>query len=123
MVTFTTRFSEPLIEPLDQLAAAHGLSRNAYLEHLAQQAVQRGFIPIRNGEGLSATSPSGATITLVWNDIVETTGQAALAKNEQLAFVQARKHARNGEWESARIVLQNNRFIVSHVSAENVASE
>lgn len=122
MITFTTRFSEPLIRPLDELAAAHGMSRNAYLEHLARQAVRRGFVPIQRGEGLRASSPSGAQITFVLDAPLLITGQQSLAKSEQFAFVRARKLAEQGDWHGVKDLLVQAGFIVAPISAEPSSS-
>ena len=121
MITFTTRFSQPLIRPLDQLAAAHGLSRNGYLEYLAQQAVRIGFIPIKNGEGFKANSPSGITITFVKADPLITNGQQLLAKSEQLTFLRARKLAQQDQWLAVKQLLIQAGFIVTHLTAEESA--
>ncbi len=118
MISFTSRFSEPLIRPLDQLAAAHGLSRNAYLEYLAQEAVKRGFLPIKAGEGFQASSPSGALITFTLGDPVVVSGQQALAKTEQLTFVKARRLAEKGDWQAVKTLLVQAGFVVTALSAE-----
>lgn len=116
MPKFTTRFSEPLIQPLDQLAAAHGLSRNAFLEHLARQAVQRGFIPIRNGEGFKASAPSGGVLTLIQQDGFVAAGQRDLAADELEAFQQARQLAEQGNWYRAKRLLAQAHFSVVNVT-------
>ncbi len=117
MATFTTRFQDSLLEPLDRLAAAHGLSRNAFLEYLATDAIRKGFIPIKKGEGLRAVGQSGAVITLKLYEGVQTTGQQLLAKPEQLPFLQARKAAMQGNWQQAKRILMSARFVVTHISA------
>ncbi len=119
MISFTSRFSEPLIKPLDQLAAAHGLSRNAYLEYLAQEAVKRGFLPIKRGEGFEARSPSGALVSFVLDDPIVVSGQQSLAKSEQLTYVKARRLAEKGDWQAMKSLLVQSGFVVTALSAES----
>ncbi len=118
MATFTTRFKHTILEPLDQLAAAHGLSRNAFLEYLAESAIRDGFIPIQPNEGLRAVSPSGAVVTMRILDGIQTKGQQALAKPEQLPFLQARKAANQGDWKRAKQLLLAARFVVTHIASQ-----
>lgn len=117
-ISFTTRFSQPLIQPLDQLAAAHGLSRNGYLEYLAQQAVRTGFIPINNGEGFKATSPTNVCVTFIKEETVITNGQQLLAKSEQFTFLRARKLAEQDKWLAVKQLLIHAGFIVTHLTVE-----
>lgn len=116
MPTFTTRFDDPVVRSLDQLAAEHGLSRNAFLEHLARQAVKRGFVPIQPGEGLRGVAPSGGVVLLMQEAELVAGGHRDLAKEEVVVFHGARAFAENDQWYQAKRVLLAAGFAVTHVT-------
>lgn len=117
MPAFTMRLDDELTEALDALFPLYGYrSRHHFLEHLAQEAVARGFVPMRVGEGYRAVAPSGGVLSLVQQMDLVATGARHLNPEEVQTYQQARHFAEQGEWLAARQLLQAANFVVENVA-------
>ena len=125
MVKFTLRVDdEKLVGRIDELAKSRGKTRTAYIIELMQQAVNRDYVPAREGEGFRALTNAGGEATLMRHDRYVAGGMAGLNVVEKSAYERARKVAspENGsQWKEAREILENAGFSVYKLYA--VASE
>lgn len=125
MVKFTLRVDDDeLIGRFDELAKTQGKTRTAYIIELIQQAVDRDYVPAREGEGFRALTNEGGEVTLMRHDRYVSGGMAGLDAVQEIAYEQARKVAspENGsQWKEARKILENAGFSVYRLYA--VASE
>ena len=116
MVKFTLRVDDDeLIGRLDELAKTQGKTRTAYIIELMQHAVDRDYVPAREGEGFRALTDSGGEVTLMRHDRYVSGGLAGLDKAQTSAYEKARKVAspENGsQWKEARRVLEQAGFSV-----------
>ena len=111
MGKFTLRVDDDnLIDRFDALARDHGLTRTALIVQLMRDALDAGYIPMREGEGLRAITGSGAEVSLERREKYVSSGRAGLLTDEQeAAFEQARVLAapeRGNQWVEARKTLE-----------------
>jgi hypothetical protein len=117
MPAFTMRLNEELTAALDSLFPLYGYrSRNHFLEHLAQEAAQRGFVPTRVGEGYRAISPGGGGLSLMRQLDLVASGSRGLTAEETAMYEQAKRLAEQGDWLSARNLLQEAGFKIENVA-------
>lgn len=125
MVKFTLRVDDDeLIRRFDELAKTQGKSRTAYIVELMQQAVDKDYVPAREGEGFRALTDAGGEVTLMRHDRYVSGGMAGLNVTQKSAYEHARDVAspENGSrWQEARKILENAGFSVYRLYA--VASE
>ena len=125
MVKFTLRVdNDELVSRLDELAKTQGKTRTAYIIELMQQAVDRDYVPAREGEGFRALTDSGGEVTLMRHDRYVSGGMAGLDKAQTSAYKNAHEVAtpENGSrWKEARKILEKAGFSVFRLYA--VASE
>lgn len=117
MVKFTLRVADDeLVEQFDELAVSHGMTRTAFIVQLMEDAVNTGYIPMREGEGFRAITGSGAEISLVRHEKHVSSGKDGLLNdNQEAAFEWARKIASpeyGSQWVGARKTLEKAGFKV-----------
>lgn len=120
-MAFTVRLSDDdILAALDTLAAQHGLSRNAFIEHLVREAVATGFVPLLPGEGYRGDTGNGGFATLMQADGYVAGGRKGLDEAEESAFQQALELAQNtGDWPAARRRLLEAGFQVTPITANS----
>ena len=125
MVKFTLRVDDDeLVSRLDELAKTQGKTRTAYIIELMQQAVDRDYVPAREGEGFRALTDAGGEVTLMRHDRYISGGMTGLDLPQKSAYEQARDAAspENGsQWKETRKILEKAGFSVYRLYA--VASE
>lgn len=117
-MAFTMRFSDKVdVEALDKIARLHGLKRTEFLNMLILQAIQQGFVPRFDGEGLRAFGSQGGVVSLrrVDND-VECDVDDSLTKNETAAMKKAASLTRQKLWYAAKQRLMDAGFIVYEIT-------
>jgi predicted transcriptional regulator len=116
MVKFTLRVDDDeLIGRFDELAKTQGKTRTAYIIDLMHQAVDRDYVPAREGEGFRALTDAGGEVTLMRHDRYVSGGLAGLDKDQTSAYERAREVAspENGsQWKEARQILEQAGFSV-----------
>ena len=116
MVKFTLRVGdEKLVNQIDELAQTHGMTRTAYIIQLMQDAVDSGYVPMRDGEGFRAATTTGGEITLIRHNNYISGGMSQLDERERTAFEQAKKVASpefGSQWIEARRLLEDVGFKV-----------
>ena len=116
MVKFTLRVDdEELVGRIDELAKTQGKTRTAYIVELMQQAVDRDYVPAREGEGFRAMTDTGGEVTLMRHDRYVSGGMVGLDEVQKSVYEQAREVAspENGsQWKEARRVLEKAGFSV-----------
>ena len=121
MVKFTLRVDDDeLVSRLDELAKTQGKTRTAYIIELMQHAVDRDYVPAREGEGFRALTEAGGEVTLMRHDRYVSGGMAGLDVAQKSAYEQAREVAspENGsQWKEARKILENVGFSVYRLYA------
>ncbi len=116
-MAFTLRLSDEMVEKLDKLARSQGMNRTEYIVCLVEEAVERGFIPIRIGEGYRGVSPEGKIISLVkGNGLLLTGVDGTMNQAEQEAYDQAIRLAREGFWHPAKHALEKAGFQVINIA-------
>jgi predicted transcriptional regulator len=120
MIKFTLRVDDDeLVERIDDLAKAQGKTRTRYITELMEQAVERDYVPTRDGEGFRAITDKGGEVTLIRHDRYVSGGMAGLDSDENAAYERAREVTtpENGsQWKKARIILENAGFHVFMLS-------
>jgi hypothetical protein len=117
MPAFTMRLDEKLTSALDSLFPLYGYrSRNHFLEGLAQEAAQRGFVPTYVGEGYRAIAPGGGVLSLMRQLDLVASGSRGLTAEEAAIYEQAKQLAEQGDWLYARNLLQEAGFKIENVA-------
>lgn len=120
MIKFTLRVDDDeLVERIDDLAKLQGKTRTRYIIELMEQAVERDYVPTRDGEGFRGITDQGGEVTLIRHDRYVSGGMAGLDPNENVAYERAREVAtpENGsQWKKARMILENAGFQVFMLS-------
>ena len=117
MAKFTLRVeSDDLVSQFDELARDHGMTRTALIVQLMEDAVNAGYVPMREGEGLRAITASGAEISLARHEKYVISGEHGLLNDDQEeAFAWAKRIASpeyGSQWVDARKVLEKAGFKV-----------
>jgi len=117
MAKFTLRVDdEELVGQFDELARDHGMTRTALIVQLMQDAVNAGYIPMREGEGFRAITGSGAEISLTRHEKYVSSGNYGLLTDDQeVAFARAQQVAGpeyGSQWVEARKTLEKAGFKV-----------
>ena len=117
MVKFTLRVDDDeLVGQFDELARSHGMTRTAFIAQLMADAVNTGYVPMREGEGFRAITGSGAEVSLIrHSQHVSSSQQGLLNDDQEVAFARAIKlsNPENGSrWVEARDVLEEAGFKV-----------
>jgi hypothetical protein len=117
MVKFTLRVEDnELIGHFDELARTHGLTRTAFIIQLMEDAVNAGYVPMREGEGFRAINANGAEVSLIRQNKYVLGGMHGLLEEAQeAAFEQAKKVASpdyGSQWIEARKLLEKAGFKV-----------
>lgn len=117
MVKFTLRVDDDvLVSQVDELARTHGMTRTALIIQLMVDAVNAGYVPLRDGEGFRAITGSGAEVSLTrYSEHVDSSRQGLLNDDQEAAFEHAKKIAspENGSrWIEARERLEEAGFKV-----------
>lgn len=115
MVKFTLRVGDKdLVDRVDELAEAQGMTRTAYIIQLLQDAVEANYLPSQDGEGFRAVTTTGGVVTLIRHNDAIAGGMSNLSAPEQAAYEWAKKLAGSGgRWIEARRVLEEAGFKVS----------
>lgn len=117
MPAFTIRLDDDLTEALDRLFPLLGFkSRNQFLEHLAEKAVERGFIPAKAGQGYLVKSHNGGSFSLIQQAGFVSSGGSGLTDEEDDLFQQARELASQGQWYEARKLLREAGLEVEYIA-------
>jgi hypothetical protein len=107
MPAFTIRLDNELIEDLDELFPLLGFkSRNQFLEHLAKEAVAKGFVPAEVGQGYLVQTPGGGRFSLIQQAGFVSSGGSGLTPAEETLFQRARELVSDGRWYEAKHHLQ-----------------
>jgi len=117
MVKFTLRVEDDeLISRFDELARTHGMTRTAFIVQLMEDALNGGYVPMREGEGFRAIIANGAEISLIrHSDHVAGERHGLLEEAQEAAFEHAKKVARSeygSQWIEARKILEKAGFKV-----------
>lgn len=117
MAKFTLRVNdEQLVNNFDELARSHGMTRTALIVQLMEDALNAGYVPMREGEGFRAITGSGAEISLArYKTDVSSDRQGLLNDDQEAAFERARKVAspeHGSQWVAVREILENAGFKV-----------
>jgi hypothetical protein len=118
MRQFTLRVDDELIAEFDALAKIHQLSRSAFIIRLMKEAVDIGYIPIREGDGFRGTTDEGGEITLMRHNKYVSGGKHNLSNNQIDAYEQAKQIAspdRGSQWVEARRILEEAGFKVTRL--------
>lgn len=117
MPAFTLRLDEQLTADLDKLFPLLGFkSRNHFLEHLAIEAIKRGFIPAKAGEGYLVSTPNGGRFSLIQQTGFVSSGGSGLTDAENTVFQQARDLASQGQWFEARQLIESSGLQVEYMA-------
>lgn len=107
MPAFTIRLDDQLTEDLDELFPLLGFkSRNQFLEHLAREAVAKGFIPTEVGHGYLVKTANGGSFSLIQQAGFVSSGGNGLNDAEQVLFQKVRELAAVGHWHEVKQHLQ-----------------
>lgn len=113
---FTLRVDDELVERFDNLASEHGMTRTALIVQLMEDALNAGYVPMREGEGFRAITGSGAEIALTRHEKYVSSGKHGLLNDDQeAAFERACLiiSPENGsQWVEARRTLEKAGFKV-----------
>jgi hypothetical protein len=117
MAKFTLRIEDDeLISRFDDLARDHGLTRTGFIAQLMEDAVNAGYIPMRDGEGFRAITGSGAEISLTRHDKYVSSGKHGLLTDDQEAAYERAQIITSPEygsqWVDARKTLEKAGFKV-----------
>jgi hypothetical protein len=117
MKRFTLRVDDgELMQHFDELAREHGMTRTALIVQLMKDAVNAGYVPMREGEGFRAITGSGAEISLTRYEKHVSSGKHGLLTDDQeVAFERAEKVASpeyGSQWVEARKTLEKAGFKV-----------
>ena len=117
-MAFTMRFSDEVdVEELDKIARLHGLKRTEFLNTLILQAIQQGFVPRFDGEGVRAFGSQGGVVSLRQVDnAIECDVDDSLTKNETAAMKKAVSLASRKLWVAAKQQLMDAGFIVYEIT-------
>ncbi len=117
MPAFTLRLDEQLTADLDKLFPLLGFkSRNHFLEHLAIEAIKRGFIPSEAGEGYLVSTPNGGRFSLIQQNGFVSSGGNGLTDEENDVFQKARDLASQGQWFEARQLIELSGLQVEYIA-------
>ena len=116
MNKFTLRIdNEQLVKEFDELANIHGMTRTAFIIQLMQDAVNAGYVPVRDGEGYRALADTGGEATITRHNNYVAGGMRGLNKNQEAAYELAKKIAspeQGSQWIQARQILEKSGFKV-----------
>jgi hypothetical protein len=117
MVKFTLRVdNNNLVKKFDELARTHGMTRTAFIVQLMYDAVNAGYVPMREGEGFRAITGSGAEVSLKrFNKDVVSEQDGLLNDDQEAAFERAKQISEpeyGSRWVEARKVLEEAGFKV-----------
>ena len=116
MTNFTLRISDKqLVKEFDELAKIHGMTRTAFIIQLMQDAVNAGFIPMRDGEGFRALADNGGEATITRHNNYVSGGMQGLNKKQEAAYELAKNLAspeQGSQWIRARKTLEDCGFKV-----------
>jgi hypothetical protein len=116
MNKFTLRIDdEQLVKEFDELANIHGMTRTAFIIQLMQDAVNAGYVPMRDGEGYRALVGTGGEATITRHNNYVAGGMRGLNKNQEAAYELAKKMAGpeyGSQWIQARQILEKAGFKV-----------
>lgn len=117
MAKFTLRIDDDdLVKQFDELARDHGMTRTALIVQLMQDALNAGYVPMREGEGFRAITGSGAEISLTRYENHTASGRHGLLNDDQeSAFARAQTVANpeyGSQWVEARKILEKAGFRV-----------
>ena len=117
MAKFTLRVeNDELVSQFDELARDHGMTRTALIVRLMEDAINAGYVPMRDGEGFRAITGSGAEISLARHEKYVTSGKHGLLNDDQeAAFERAQLVASpeyGSQWVEARKTLEKAGFKV-----------
>ena len=116
MTKFTLRIDdEQLVKAFDELAKIHGLTRTALILQLMRDAVNAGYIPMRDGEGYRALAASGGEATITRHNDYVSGGAHGLDGEQAAAYELAKELAGpqgGSQWLQARQILENAGFKV-----------
>jgi hypothetical protein len=114
MVKFTLRVDDnELVAQFDDLARSHGMTRTAFIIQLMEDAVNAGYVPMREGEGFQAITPSGGEVSLIRHKKYVSGGMNGLDEDQTAAFERAKKVASpdyGSQWIEARKTLEEAGF-------------
>lgn len=117
MVKFTLRVEDDnLVSQFDDLARDHGMTRTALIVQLMKDALNAGFMPMRDGQGFRAITGSGAEIELVRHEKSVSSSKQGLLNDDQDAAFERAQHLASPEygsrWVEARKTLEEAGFKV-----------
>jgi hypothetical protein len=116
MVKFTLRIDDDrLVAQFDELARDHGMTRTAFIVQLIEDAVNAGYVPMREGEGFHAITMSGGEISLKRHSNYVSGGMSGLDEAQKAAFERAKELAGpeyGSQWIEARKILEDVGFRV-----------
>jgi hypothetical protein len=117
MVKFTLRIdNDELVGQFDELARSHGMTRTALIIQLMEDAVNGGYIPMREGEGFQAITATGAEVSLIRHTKYVSGGiHGIVEEHQEAAFKRAKIISSPGygsQWIEARKVLEEAGFKV-----------
>ena len=117
MVKFTLRVDDgELVGRFDDLARDHGMTRTAFIVQLMEDAINVGYVPMREGEGFRAITGSGAEVSLTRHRNYVASGKHGLLNDAQeVAFERAQKIVDpeyGSQWVEARKTLEGAGFKV-----------
>lgn len=116
MIKFTLRIDdEQLVKEFDELAKIHSMTRTALILQLMCDAVNAGYVPMRDGEGYRALVESGGEATIIRHNDYVSGGKRDLDENQEAAYELAKRLASpegGSQWPQARQILEKSGFRV-----------